>query len=304
MKKLVQIIPFFFFIIFIILLYPSDILAQTNDFPYDLFHSDREIELHHKLDEISGIAVSEKYIYAVQDGKANIYQLEMNGTIKNTFDFGKDGDYEDIAKVGKRFYALRSDGRIMVIDRLKKKTPKIEKIKTPLNALNDAEGLCYDPLSNELLIACKASASLKPGQYNSAHKAVYSYNLEQQKFIKKPFILLHLDSVTNQNKGDYFERISTKIASFLHESGDIRFQPSAIGVHPLSNNIYMLSANSFALLVLHRNGDVLHYIPLNKKLFKQAEGLCFDEEGSLYISNEADGGRANILVFKFQPYER
>jgi hypothetical protein len=33
-------------------------------------------------------------------------------------------------------------------------------------------------------------------------------------------------------------------------------------------------------------------------MFAQPEGLCFDSKGTMFISNEAAGGSANILEFK------
>ncbi len=38
---------------------------------------------------------------------------------------------------------------------------------------------------------------------------------------------------------------------------------------------------------------------LDKKTFRQPEGICFDPEGNLFISNEGQGGKANILIFKY-----
>ena len=96
-----------------------------------------------------------------QDEKAHIYilNLEQEKIVKK-YDFGEDGDYEDIVVMGKTAYVLRNNGHIYRIGNFKKKERKVKKFNTPFKERNDTEGMAYDPLSNTLLIACKGSPSL------------------------------------------------------------------------------------------------------------------------------------------------
>jgi hypothetical protein len=52
---------------------------------------------------------------------------------------------------------------------------------------------------------------------------------------------------------------------------------------------------------MKRDGSVSHIKTLDKRIFRQPEGISFSSGGDLYISNEGDNGRGNILKFKYQP---
>ena len=52
------------------------------------------------------------------------------------------------------------------------------------------------------------------------------------------------------------------------------------------------------LVILNPEGNVLAMIDLDDKLFRQPEGISFDENGMMYISNEGKETRATILAFK------
>ena len=58
------------------------------------------------------------------------------------------------------------------------------------------------------------------------------------------------------------------------------------------------------LLVINRSGEIITSVKLPKKLFKQPEGICFNPEGDLFISNEKKGKRANILQFAYGSSEK
>ena len=46
-------------------------------------------------------------------------------------------------------------------------------------------------------------------------------------------------------------------------------------------------------------GKLQKVYSLNYSHFQQPEGISFDINGDLYISNEAKGGKANILNFNY-----
>jgi uncharacterized protein YjiK len=50
--------------------------------------------------------------------------------------------------------------------------------------------------------------------------------------------------------------------------------------------------------VYSKVGELLAMAELNPKIYAQPEGICFDPSGTLYISNEGNGNKANILMIK------
>lgn len=270
-------------------------------FLYDLESPDARYKLPAYLEEISGLSYYGKgKIACVQDEKANIYiwNLEQE-KISKKYDFGSDGDYEDIAVVDKTAYILRSDGDIYRIKNFKKKDRKVKKFKTPLKEKNDSEGMAYDPLSNTLLIACKGSPSIDKDKLYEGYKAIYKFDLEEDELGKEPFILVDLNKLDSYIDRNVFNRLSVKVAKKLRLiESETSFQPSGLAIHPISGEIYIISSVGKLLIVLNRWGKVQDVKELDEKLFRQPEGICFSPTGDMYISNEGQGGKGYILKFK------
>jgi WD40 repeat protein len=79
-----------------------------------------------------------------------------------------------------------------------------------------------------------------------------------------------------------------------------KFAPSALAIHPLTNEIYVISSVHKQLLVLSSDGTIKETHQLTSKQFIQPEGMAFAANGDLYISNEGRGGDGNILHFRYQ----
>ena len=176
------------------------------------------------------------------------------------------------------------------------KKVKSKKITTFLDSSCDAEGLTYDMDNNQLLIACKGTGI----DLNKNTKVVYSFNLETQKVDKEPFLTIKVNKVRKHKRVGNTQKAYEKFLSSVGNS-NITFNPSAIAIHPITKNIYILSSVGKTLLVLSSKGEIVYTVHLNRKKFKQPEGITFDEKGTMYISNESKGGRANIKTFSYKP---
>jgi len=161
--------------------------------------------------------------------------------------------------------------------------------------------LCYDSISNSLLIACKGVPYIDKNESFEGFKAIYQFNLSEGILEKKPFLLINLDQILDINKLSSYEKVSFKIAKVFNNSGDIRFQPSGIAIHPFSGHIYVIASVGKSLIVLDRKGNIKLIKKLKKSIFQQPEGICFNPKGDLFISNEGKGGKAKILKFRHIP---
>ena len=147
---------------------------------------------------------------------------------------------------------------------------------------NDTEGLAYDHVNRDLLIACKGHPFADEINGNEV-KAIYSFDLESKFSDIKPFLLIKMDTIK------YYK-------------GDETFAPSGIAIHPVTGNIFILGSVGKLLLVLSRKGEMLAMIKLNPKIFRQPEGICFSPDGIMYIASEGDGREGSIL--KFEPINK
>ena len=79
----------------------------------------------------------------------------------------------------------------------------------------------------------------------------------------------------------------------------IKFNPSAIAVHPETNDIYILSTrDTKCMAVFSRDGKLKSFQLIDEDLMPQPEGICFSPEGVLYISSEGKKGEPGNL-FQF-----
>jgi len=277
-------------------------LNQDEYFPYDLSNPSEKYKLPNYLTEISGLSYCKKdKIACVQDEKANIYVLNLDkNEVVSKYDFGKDGDYEDIAIVDKTAYVIRNDGKIFRIKNFEKNDRKVKKIKTPLTDKNDSEGLTYDLLTNSLLIACKGSPSVDKEYPYHGYKAIYKFDLENNELVKTPHLLVDLENLDSYKDQRVFTQISKKLAKKIGlTESETSFQPSGIAIHPVFAEIYIISSVGKLLIILDRHGKVLDVRDLDPELFRQPEGICFSPSGDLFISNEGKGGKGYILQFNF-----
>jgi hypothetical protein len=98
-----------------------------------------------------------------------INKLEFRETDKEKFDF------EDLAAIGDTVYALWSHGAIFKIIKQKKNFTS-ERMKTWLKKENNTEGLAYDPISGNLLVACKDDAGLE--DVKKTTRAIYEFDIK------------------------------------------------------------------------------------------------------------------------------
>ncbi len=258
--------------------------AQSEDFlGYDLSAPEQKIILPNDLREISGLTYLENDILAaVQDEKGIIYHIDISkNEIVSKFRFAKNNDYEGIEIAQNHYYIISSDGDLYSLNIDEIEDPNTVKLETPLSAKNDVEGLAYDAQNQQLLIACKGDPKTKNS--NPLGKAVYAFSLKDKSLnliytVSRDSLIKNLD----QNK--------TK---------DVKFSPSAIAVHPITGDVFILSHVDKYLIALTKKGRIKSVAKLDPRIFKQPEGICFSPSGTLYISNEGKASKGNILQFKY-----
>ena len=251
-------------------------LQSTN---YDLLHPIKKAALSDSLAEISGIAfLKNEKLLAIEDLRPILYELKLSdssGIIVNKIEFRESDkekfDFEDLAVVRDTVYALWSHGAIFKIMKQKKGVTS-ERTKTWLKKENNTEGLAYDPVSDNLLVACKDEPGLDGVKKST--RAIYEFDTKADSLKPDPFMLI--------NKSD-FENVAGE---------KIDFYPAAIAVHPTTHDIYIISTKDTKCIAqFTHDGKLKAFDYLDKEMLPQPEGICFDAKGNLYISTEARHGK-------------
>jgi uncharacterized protein YjiK len=260
---------------------------QANTFTYSFSKPAKKWTLPPELTEISGNAwIDKNHLMVIEDLHPNLYivRLDNQAAIEKTIPFAatsKDKmDIEDIAVVNNTAYALWSHGKIFKISDWNTK-PQTKEIKTFLSKENNTEGICYDPVSQQLLIACKNEADLSDEKKST--RAVYAYDRNTDSLLPQPLLVIR--------KKDLKAATGEKID----------FYPSAIAVHPVTHDIYILSTRDTKCIARFSHDGIVQSVELlDKDLLPQPEGICFAPDGTLYISSEGKHGEpGQILQFDY-----
>ena len=269
---------------------------SINAIGYDLNNPRETIILPPVLHEISGITlIDSTSVACIQDENGIVFIYDLNRKeIRKYFTFYGNGDYEDITYADGKIYVLRSDAVLYEINDFNDSEIAGE-IKLKEIPHDEFEGLCYDKLNRRLLIAPKDKAD-KDAEVETK-RGIYGFNLTGKHLIEKPVINFKLSLIKKFASEDkYFneEKEGKK------DKPDIKFKPSAIGIHPVNGDLFVLSAEDQLMFVFNMKGDIKNIFKLDPYLFNMPEGITFFENGDMLISNEGDNLRPTLLRFSYK----
>jgi len=254
---------------------------------YDLKHPSQSWKLPDELKEISGIVkLGGDSLLAIEDLHASLYFLRLENSkasVTTTLPFAtnqKDKfDIEDVAMIGDTIYALWSHASVFKIWNWRSKIQSKE-YSTVLDKKNNTEGLAYDPVSGDLLIACKKESGDEDEKKTT--RAVYEFDIKRGELRTNPFLLVE--------KKDFKKFVADKVEFF----------PSGIAVHPVSHDIYIISTKGNKCIACYsHSGELKSFEYLDKDLLPQPEGICFDAAANLYISTEGKHGEP-AAIYEFE----
>lgn len=233
------------------------------------------------LQEISGIAwdPKTKRFFAINDERGSLFYLDKDMMIPPVeYPFGDKGDYEDLTLINGIPYILRSDG--MITKFIKTDSAKIygvEAGKIELSGTNDFESMYYDSARNGLVLICKNCAD---DDKNSV--SAYAFYPDSIGFPRKPLFVIDAAKVAKMSP---------------HKTS--KLQPSGAAIHPILQKLFIISSASKQLVITDLNGNVEGVYQLSKKLFPQPEGITFEQDGDMYISNEGIGNKGSVIKFDY-----
>lgn len=270
--------------------YGKDFYDQISDIiGYNISVYKEKHMLDKELQEISGLSYYKKDQLACvedEDGELYIYDLKAKKIIQ-TIKFGKKGDYEGVETIGKEIFVLRSDGTVFNFSMRDAPDVKTVSWKTPLSSKDDVEGLGYTSKDKTLLLACKEKTEI--GDQKSKGKAIYPFDVKIKQLLPSPFLDIDTKALNH-----FLASKKTKYKTIKH------FKPSAVAVHPKTQQTFVIASVGKLMVILNKDGDLEQVIPLDPKIYKQPEGICFAPNATMYISSEGQDGKGYILEFPYR----
>ncbi|MEH6308013.1 SdiA-regulated domain-containing protein [Olivibacter sp. CPCC 100613] len=238
-----------------------------------------------ELEEVSGITFIDgdpNRLLAQQDEQGHVYYLRAGDKSAKHVKFAGKGDYEDIAISGSHVILLRSDGSFFTF-------PLQEQYDTEITAVvsekilpkGEYESLAVSSTNNNVYVLCK--------QCNVDKKTTQTTGY-----------ILKLKADGQVIKEGSYSIDNEEISKYVKLKGKA-FRPSALTRNQKTNEWYIVSSINKLLVIVGDDWKVKEAHSLNPKLFNQPEGIAFDRDNNLYISNEAgDTGEATLLKFDYK----
>ena len=238
------------------------------------------------LHEISGICFLKNNpdtMYAIEDETGRLFHFHLGDGRFPAYKFGGHGDYEDVTILNDaEFVVLRSDGSLFVFPLGFIRGGDNKAVQSYIHILpkGEYEGLFGDE-GGRLIALCKNCPD------------------DNQRDEVSAYLLQYDDKHVLAIKDHFFVQVPASKLHSIHNK--VKFHPSCVARHPLTKDWYIVSSVNKVLIVFDGQWKVKGMYDLDPVLFKQPEGLAFDNKGNMYISNEGVQGNANVLVFSYKP---
>lgn len=254
--------------------------SYTSPQGYDFSNPEKRI-LSDNLLEISGITFLpniQDSILAVNDEEGKIFLVPLKKAKARTFKFSKSGDYEDIAVYQQSIFVLQSNGKIFSFDK-QLSGEKMQSKEWELNLPSgDYESIFADEREDRFYVLCKTCKKI---QGDSVLGFSFSFQYDSAFTSFEPFAI-------RQDTSKFWPKK--------------RFMPSALAKNRMNDEWFIISAANKLLMITDNTWKIKDVYRLDPGVFYHPEGIAFDENSNLYISNEGDESHnANILKFERIP---
>lgn len=253
----------------------------TSPKGYDLTKPEK-FNMPSSLLEISGIAFhngDSKVVYSIQDEDGKLFKQNWDVKKQTNTKFAPKGDFEDLAILHEMVFVLKSNGSVYsfpLADTAQKESNNVKEYKHLLPK-GEYEGMYADQASGDVYFLCKNCEVDKKTKKITGY--VFNHPSTQDTLISKPGFVIDLSKVSEVKAG---------------------LRPSALTRNPKTGEWYILSSVQKLLVIADSNWKVTATHKLNSSIYNQPEGIAFDNQLNLFISNEGDElTEGNILKFKY-----
>ena len=262
--------------------------GETNEqenLPNYSLHKPEVFTMPGELEEISGIAFlngNADTVFAEQDEEGKLFRFALGSEKLIETKFGKKGDYEDVQVSNGYVIMLRSDGVLFTFPLSQINQEKAGDVKEFSEVLPDGEyeGLYADAATGSLYVLCK-HCNEKQTETNTGYVLQLTKN--------------------GDIKPDTTFTIDVKEIAAKAGVKKLLFEPSALAKNRATNEWFILSSVNKIVIVANSNWSVKNIYRLDESLYNQPEGIAFDKDNNLYISNEKGNTKhATILKLSYQ----
>jgi hypothetical protein len=246
------------------------------------------------IDAFSDVTMLDStHIVGINTMNGNVVLIDLNSnSISNQLSLSSEFQFVDIARMDSTLILLDSGNKLHFLLPPYDSTSLISMNETKENF--PTSGICFHESTKRLFLLSEVK-ELEEGQISCF---LYAFNLNKRQFKEDPLFEINTSAIETFALNNNLP-LPKKTLSFDGDSLEgLSFNPSAIAVHPKTNEIYVLSTDDRSLVVFNQFGEVMNFTTLNAVLFSKPTGMTFQDNGDLLITN-SDLMRPTIIRLKW-----
>lgn len=247
---------------------------------FDLIHPSEINILPMGVSSFSDLTLMDSlHLVGIEPISGNVVFLDINNySISSQLSLGSDFRFQAISRIDSTLILMDSENKVHFllppydINSFVSSNETIENFHSP--------GICLHESTKRLFLISEVQEK-EEGQFSSY---LYAFNLNKNKLSDEPLFEINLTDIESFAIKNNLSLPTTIVANSGDTIQGLDFNPSAIAVHPKTNEIYILSSDR-SLIVYNQFGEVVNFTSLDASIFSKPTGMTFQDNGDLLISN-------------------
>lgn len=225
-----------------------------------------------------------------KSGGVLFYDLTLN-TVSNPLELGVNRQFTDVSMIDSTLILFDADKKVHFLLPPYDSTSFIasDELQEDFNS----SGICLHESTKRLFML----GELQERENGEFSCSIYAFNLNRHKLREEPLFDINTADIElfamNNNL-----LLPRKITSEGDTIDGLNFKPTAMAIHPKTNEIYVLSSEDRSLVVFNQFGDIVNFTTLDATNFYKPTGMTFHKNGNLLITN-SDLMHPSIVTLKW-----
>ena len=233
------------------------------------------------------------HLVGIEPVNGNVVLIDLNSnSIFSQLSLGSEFQFVDISRMDSTLILLDSESKVHFL------LPPYD--STSFISMNDTKenfttsGICFHESTKRLFLLSEVQ-ELEEGNISCF---LYSFNLNKRQLREEPLFEINTSAIESFALNNNLPLPKNKVSFEGDTIEGLNFNPSAIAVHPKTNEIYVLSSDDRSLVVFNQFGEVVNFTTLDANLFSKPTGMTFQDNGDLLITI-SDLMRPSIVRLKW-----
>ena len=233
------------------------------------------------------------HMIGIEPVNGNVMMIDLlNNSIASQLSLGSEFKFVDVSKMDSTLILFDSNSKVHFLLPPYDSTSFVSTNETKENF--STSGICFHESTKRLFLLSEAQEK-EEGQFSSF---LYAFNLNKRQLREEPLFEINSFAIETFAINNNLRLPRNKVTYAGDTVEGLNFTPSALAIHPKTNEIYVLSSDDRTLVVYNQFGDVVNFTVLDAMIFSKPSGMTFQENGDLLIT-VSDLMRPSIVRLKW-----